>query len=89
LKRSWKAVFDDVDQQHSVTGESGKPIIVPSQDIVLGLYYLSIAMDKQIGEGMIFRDMGEIHHALQAKVVSLHAKIKCRYDTVDEKGEPK
>ncbi|HRK97704.1 MAG TPA: DNA-directed RNA polymerase subunit beta' [Alphaproteobacteria bacterium] len=67
---------------------SGKPIIVPSQDIVLGLYYLSIAMDKQIGEGMIFRDMGEIHHALQAKVVSLHSKIKCRYDTVDEQGEP-
>jgi len=67
---------------------SGKPIIVPSQDIVLGLYYLSLAMDGQPGEGMIFRDMGEINHALNAKVVSLHSKIKCRYDTVDEEGEP-
>ncbi len=67
---------------------SGKPIIVPSQDIVLGLYYLSLALDGQPGEGMIFRDMGEIHHALQAKVISLHSKIKCRYTTVDATGEP-
>ncbi|OIN86146.1 MAG: DNA-directed RNA polymerase subunit beta' [Alphaproteobacteria bacterium CG1_02_46_17] len=67
---------------------SGKPIIVPSQDIVLGLYYLSIVADNQAGEGMIFRDMGEIAHALQAKVVTLHTKIKCRYDTVDEEGTP-
>jgi DNA-directed RNA polymerase subunit beta' len=67
---------------------SGKPIIVPSQDIVLGLYYLSLALDGQPGEGMIFRDMGEIHHALQAKVISLHSKIKCRYSTVDETGAP-
>ena len=67
---------------------SGKPIIVPSQDIVLGLYYLSLAIDGQPGEGMVFRDMGEIHHALQAKVVTLHAKIKCRYHTVDETGAP-
>ncbi|MFA7277214.1 MAG: DNA-directed RNA polymerase subunit beta' [Pseudobdellovibrionaceae bacterium] len=66
---------------------SGKPIIVPSQDIVLGLYYLSIVMDGQVGEGMIFRDMGEIQHALQAKVVTLHSKIKCRYHTVDENGD--
>ncbi|MCF8495941.1 MAG: DNA-directed RNA polymerase subunit beta' [Alphaproteobacteria bacterium] len=66
---------------------NGKPIIVPTQDIILGLYYLSIARDKQKGEGMIFRGAGEITHAIEAGVLSLHAKIKCRYHTVDEKGE--
>ncbi len=65
---------------------NGKPIIVPSQDIVLGLYYLSIALDKQKGEGMIFRGAGEITHALEAGVVTLHAKIKSRYETIDEEG---
>jgi DNA-directed RNA polymerase subunit beta' len=59
---------------------------VPSQDIILGLYYLSIALDGQDGAGMIFRGAGEIMHALESKVVSLHAKIKCRYHTVDEAG---
>ncbi|MCB1840647.1 MAG: DNA-directed RNA polymerase subunit beta', partial [Alphaproteobacteria bacterium] len=68
---------------------NGKPIIVPTQDIVLGLYYLSIARDKEQGEGMIFRGAGEISHALQEDVVSLHAKIKCRYRDVDQDGNPK
>ncbi|MBI1326268.1 MAG: DNA-directed RNA polymerase subunit beta' [Alphaproteobacteria bacterium] len=67
---------------------SGKPIIVPSQDIVLGLYYLSIALDGQKGEGMTFRDIGEIQHAMNSGVLSLHAKIKCRYKTVDENNQP-
>ncbi len=67
---------------------NGKPIIVPSQDIVLGLYYLSIVLDGEKGEGMIFRDTGEIMHALESKEVSLHAKVKCRYNGVDEDGNP-
>jgi DNA-directed RNA polymerase subunit beta' len=67
---------------------NGKPIIVPTQDIILGLYYLSIALDKQPGEGMIFRDMGEIQYALENKVVTLHSKIKCRYTGVDSSGNP-
>ena len=46
---------------------NGPPIIVPSQDIVLGLYYLSLVMDDEPGEGMVFGDMAEIHHALDAK----------------------
>ncbi|MGB4057081.1 MAG: DNA-directed RNA polymerase subunit beta', partial [Alphaproteobacteria bacterium] len=66
---------------------NGKPIIVPTQDIILGLYYLSIALDKQKGEGMIFRGTGEIYHAIAQGVLSLHAKVKCRYHTVNEKGE--
>ncbi len=65
---------------------NGSPIIVPSQDIVLGLYYLSIMSDNEPGEGMIFGNTAEIHHALDAKVVTLHAKIKGRFVTVDEKG---
>ncbi|HEU4839074.1 MAG TPA: DNA-directed RNA polymerase subunit beta' [Micavibrio sp.] len=68
---------------------NGKPIIVPSQDIVLGLYYLTIQRDGEKGEGMIFRGPGEISHALAEGHVSLHAKIKCRYHGVDEEGNKK
>lgn len=65
---------------------SGKPIIVPSQDIVLGLYYMSLAVDGEKGEGMIFRGPGEIQHALTNEELSLHAKVKCRYEGVDADG---
>ncbi len=68
---------------------SGKPIIVPSQDIVLGLYYLTIALDGQKGEGMIFRGPGEIQHALTEGHVHVHSKIKCRYHYLDEDGNKK
>jgi DNA-directed RNA polymerase subunit beta' len=67
---------------------NGKPIIVPTQDIVLGLFYLSLDRDKEPGEGMKFNDMGEIEHALYAGVVSLHSKIEARYKTVDKDGKP-
>ena len=65
---------------------NGKPIIVPSQDIVLGLYYLTLERDGEPGEGMAFTDVGEIQQALDVGAVSLHAKIKSRYRDVDEKG---
>ena len=68
---------------------SGKPIIVPSQDIVLGLYYLTIARDGMKGEGMIFRGPGEIQHALTEGHLHLHSKIKCRYHFLDEDGNKK
>ncbi|MCB1651453.1 MAG: DNA-directed RNA polymerase subunit beta' [Alphaproteobacteria bacterium] len=68
---------------------NGKPIIVPTQDIILGLYYLSLGLDGEKGEGMIFRGAGEITHALEGGHLSMHAKIKCRYHTVDENGDPK
>jgi len=67
---------------------NGKPIIVPTQDIVLGLYYLSQERDKEPGEGMVFNDAGEIEHALFSGAVTLHAKIKARYKTVDSEGNP-
>ena len=65
---------------------NGKPIIVPSQDIVLGLYYLSLVKDGEQGEGMIFADLNEIQSALDAGVVSMHAKVKCRFTEVDPDG---
>jgi DNA-directed RNA polymerase subunit beta' len=68
---------------------NGRPIIVPSQDIVLGLYYLSIEKSGEPGEGKAFATMGEIEHALAAGHISLHAKIRARYETVDAKGQPK
>ncbi|WP_019962455.1 DNA-directed RNA polymerase subunit beta' [Woodsholea maritima] len=66
---------------------NGKPIIVPSQDIVLGLYYLSIEKEGEPGEGMTFGTMAEIDAALDAGVVSLHAKVKARYKVCDPDGE--
>jgi DNA-directed RNA polymerase subunit beta' len=67
---------------------NGKPIIVPSQDIVLGLYYLSLMKDKEPGEGKLFGSIGEIEAALEAGVVTLHTKIKARFETVDENNKP-
>ncbi len=67
---------------------NGQPIIVPSQDIVLGLYYLSLMREGEPGEGKVFGDMAEIEHALHARTVSLHSKIKYRWTNVDEKGKP-
>jgi DNA-directed RNA polymerase subunit beta' len=66
---------------------NGKPIIVPSQDIVLGLYHISMERPGEKGEGMVFTSIGEIEHALEAKAVSLHARIKARFRTVGEAGK--
>ena len=65
---------------------NGKPIIVPTQDIILGLYYLTLQLDGEPGEGMIFANIAEVKHALNAKVVTLHSKIKARL-TIFENGE--
>lgn len=65
---------------------NGSPIIVPSQDIVLGLYYLSIMRDHEPGEGMALGSVGEVRHALEAGAVTLHAKVKGRFWTTDADG---
>ena len=65
---------------------NGKPIIVPSQDMVLGLYYLSMAKENEPGQGMIMSDMQEVHSALNAGAVTLHSKITSRVPQVDEAG---
>ncbi len=65
---------------------NGKPIIVPSQDIVLGLYYITMEREGEPGEGMSFADMGEIEHALDSRALSLHAKINARVEETDKDG---
>jgi DNA-directed RNA polymerase subunit beta' len=67
---------------------NGKPIIVPSQDMVLGLYYLSMLKENEPGQGMLLGDMPEVHAALHAKAVTLHTKVISRVPQVDEDGKP-
>ena len=57
---------------------NGEPIIVPSQDIVLGLYYMTRERVNATGEGKAFTDVAEVRRALDAGAVSIHAKIKVR-----------
>ncbi|MDO8414578.1 MAG: DNA-directed RNA polymerase subunit beta' [Agitococcus sp.] len=67
---------------------NGEPIIVPSQDVVLGLYYISRDAINAQGEGMIFADFAEVTRALANKAVAIHARIKVRVRqvTIDEDG---
>src|SRR5712692_2238806 len=67
---------------------NGSPIIVPSQDIVLGLYYLSVLREGLPGEGKLFGEMYEIEHALASNAISLHSRIGYRWEGLDEKGKP-
>jgi DNA-directed RNA polymerase subunit beta' len=67
---------------------NGKPIIVPSQDIVLGLYYISLMRVGEAGEGKAFANIGEIEQALENKTITLHTKIRARYHGVDTEGKP-
>ncbi|MBO0613159.1 DNA-directed RNA polymerase subunit beta' [Thiothrix fructosivorans] len=68
---------------------NGEPIIVPSQDIVLGLYYMTRDAINAKGEGMIFADPQEVQRAYDTGNASLHAKVKVRItDSIkDEDGE--
>jgi len=68
---------------------NGEPIIVPSQDVVLGLYYMTRESVNARGEGMVFADVSEVHRAYQGGHVSLHARVKVRIPRyeADENGE--
>ena len=57
---------------------NGDPIIVPSQDVVLGLYYLTRERINARGEGMAFADVREVHRAYESRRVELHARITVR-----------
>jgi DNA-directed RNA polymerase subunit beta' len=57
---------------------NGDPIIVPSQDVVLGLYYMTRERVGARGEGMFFSDVGEVHRAYESRTIDLQAKIKVR-----------
>ena len=72
---------------------SGKPIIVPSQDIVLGIYYITLEREGEAGEGSLFSEIGEIEHALHSRTLSMHARIKARLEVFEDDakaadGEP-
>src|SRR5215218_9613789 len=57
---------------------NGDPIIVPSQDVVLGLYYMTRDRVNATGEGMFFADVHEVHRAYENRVADLQAKVKVR-----------
>ncbi len=65
---------------------NGKPIIVPSQDMILGLYYITLERKGQKGEGMSFASLEEVEHALNAGIVHLHSRITARVEQIDEEG---
>jgi DNA-directed RNA polymerase subunit beta' len=69
---------------------NGDPIIVPTQDVVLGLYWMTRERVNARGEGMVFADVNEVHRAYESRVVDLQAKIKVRlrdFDYDEKKGE--
>ena len=67
---------------------NGEPIIVPSQDVVLGLYYMTRALENKAGEGMAFANIAEVKRAYDNRVVELHAKVKVRINemVIEEDG---
>ncbi|MGB6976552.1 MAG: DNA-directed RNA polymerase subunit beta', partial [Gammaproteobacteria bacterium] len=68
---------------------NGEPIIVPTQDVVLGLYYMTREKINAKGEGAIMADAAEVHRAYENGAADLQAKIKCRITeiTTDEAGQ--
>ena len=56
----------------------GQPVTVPTQDMILGSYYLTLDKDGERGEGKVFRDVDEVMMAYQTGVIELHSKIKVR-----------
>lgn len=65
---------------------SGKPIISADKDVVLGLYYLTLELNNEPGEGMVFADLAEVEFALHEKAVTLHSKIKFRMNVINSEG---
>ena len=68
---------------------NGKPIIVPSQDMILGIYYLSQALYQTDKIEGYFVNNSEIEHALETGQIKVHSRIISRFDTVDENGNVK
>ncbi|MBW7573433.1 DNA-directed RNA polymerase subunit beta' [Caproiciproducens faecalis] len=64
----------------------GRPVTVPTQDMVLGSYYLTLEKNGETGEGKVFRNYDEAIMAYDSKIVGLHAKIKVRR-TLEINGE--
>lgn len=58
--------------------KDGSPVTTPTQDMVLGSYYMTVEVEGELGEGMVFRDYDEMLMAYENKIVGLHAKVKVR-----------
>ncbi len=71
-----------------LSSASGEPVITPTQDVVLGLYYMTREKIGALGEGMMFADSQEINRAIDAGVLDIHAKIEARIheSLPDEEG---
>ncbi|WFA07664.1 DNA-directed RNA polymerase subunit beta' [Tissierella sp. Yu-01] len=68
--------------------KDGKPITTPTQDMVLGSYYLTVEREGEIGEGKYFKDYDEMFHAYANKDVGIHARVKVRLKlSPDDKGK--
>ncbi len=67
---------------------NGGPIAVPSQDMILGLYYLTKPRSGEIGEGKTFASADEVIVAFDQGKLDLHSKINVRVETIDENGDP-
>ena len=65
----------------------GAPVAVPSQDMVLGIYYLTIDREGDIGEGKMFRDINEAILAYENKAITLHTLIKVRLERQTPSGK--
>jgi len=67
---------------------NGEPIIVPSQDVVLGLYFMTREKVNAMGEGMVFANVGEVHRAYETRQAHLQARVKVRLTEVaiDDEG---
>ncbi|MDR1609718.1 MAG: DNA-directed RNA polymerase subunit beta' [Holosporales bacterium] len=66
---------------------NGKPIIVPSKDIVLGIYYLTMLVEGLPNEGFCVANLSEVMHALENKILTYHTKIKTRMAYYNEDGD--
>ncbi len=76
-------------QSHNILNPAnGAPVTVPSQDMVLGLYYITKIRPGAKGEGQTFYGPEEAIIALNEKCVDEHAQVKCVVDDIDEKGNP-
>ncbi|WP_425481519.1 DNA-directed RNA polymerase subunit beta' [Alkalibaculum sporogenes] len=68
--------------------QDGSPVVSPTQDMILGSYYLTLEVSGSVGEGKIFSDISEMERAYQNKVVSLHSRVKTRlYKEIDGKTQ--
>ncbi|MEE6711424.1 DNA-directed RNA polymerase subunit beta' [Pediococcus acidilactici] len=70
---------------HILAPKDGKPVVTPSQDMVIGNYWLTMERAESVGEGMIFNDLGEVKLALQNGYVSIHTRIGVRASSMPEK----